>query len=287
MGKPLKLAIVVIAIAGAVFYFREEIPLLRTRLAEIPAATDGSLFEEIARAVVAPEPIRARTDAANSFLTRPGVAAATNAERIELGLPPLAESDELNIAAAAKVEDMFARQYFAHVSPSGEDAADLAATAGYAFIMIGENLALGNFEGNRALVRAWMASPGHRANILDARYQEIGIAVGQGVFEGRRTWLAVQIFGLPRSACPEPDAELRATIGTNQAKIDALRQDLDSRRQDIERTRPKRGPEYRRKVEAYNAVAAGYNALIDQTRRLVEVYNGTVRQYNACAAGGG
>ena len=277
MGKPLKLLVLAIGIAAAVvFYFRNEIPLLQRGLAEIPARTGESLFEEIARAVVAPEPIRARTDAAHSFLTRSGVMAAANAERIELGLPPLAESNELNAAAAAKVRDMFDRQYFAHVSPSGEDAADLAAEAGYAFIMIGENLALGNFENSQALVRAWMESPGHRANILDVRYQEIGIAVGQGVFEGKPTWLAVQIFGLPRSACPEPDANLHLAIEANQARLNGLIEELDRRRRDIEASRPKRGPAYRKNVEAYNALLVQYNALVDETRRLVERYNDAV-----------
>jgi uncharacterized protein YkwD len=92
---------------------------------------------------------------------------------------------------------MFENQYFAHESPTGEKVSDLAKKFGYDFLLIGENLAMGNFSSDEDLVLAWMESPGHRENILNEKYQEIGVAVKKGIFEGKEVWIAVQHFGLP------------------------------------------------------------------------------------------
>ena len=137
-------------------------------------------------------------------------------------MPALLENTKLDQSAELKAQDMLKNQYFAHTSPSGMAVGNLAEKVGYEFIAIGENLALGNFENDEALVQAWMDSPGHRANILNSRYQEIGVAVLKGVFEGRTTWLAVQHFGLPLSVCPSPQEGVKLTIDANQNKIDEI-----------------------------------------------------------------
>ena len=54
-----------------------------------------------------------------------------------------------------------------------------------------------------------MASPGHRANILNSRFIDIGVAVKEGEYQGKETWLAVQEFGEPLSDCPSPSTDLR------------------------------------------------------------------------------
>src|SRR6185369_15716694 len=118
------------------------------------------------------------------------------------GLPALKENALLDKAAKKKLDDMFAQQYFEHINPQGKGPSDLAKSVGYDYIAIGENLALGNFKNDAELVQAWMDSPGHRANILNKQYTEIGVAVGQGTYEGKKTWLAVQEFGRPTSSCP-------------------------------------------------------------------------------------
>lgn len=98
-------------------------------------------------------------------LSNSGILAETNSERARLGLSPLRISSNLNAAATLKVIDMFARQYFEHTSPTGVTISDLSESVGYDYILVGENLALGNFSSDAALVAAWMGSPGHRANI--------------------------------------------------------------------------------------------------------------------------
>ncbi len=241
------------------------------------------ILEEPAREMLTPPPLRTDKESPSSLLTRSGVIVWTNRERRNAGLTALSENQELNAAAAAKVSDMFAKQYFDHVSPTGIAAADLAAGAGYDYIAIGENLALGNFADDKELVEAWMASPGHRANILKSSYGEIGVAVKRGTFEGRVTWLAVQIFGRPRSSCPALNESLKEKVNANQTRLRQLESDLEQLKIEIGSTRPRRGPEYSQKVEAYNALVNDYNALAAETRTSVETYNNQVRLFNQCA----
>ena len=68
---------------------------------------------------------------------------------------------------------------------------------------------MGNFKNDQDLVSAWLNSPGHRANILNTRFTEIGTAVLKGFYEGREVWMAVQEFGLPLSSCPNPDSKVK------------------------------------------------------------------------------
>jgi len=99
------------------------------------------------------------------------------------------------------MSDMFKKNYFAHVSPDGIGPSELAEQEGYRFILVGENLARGNFGSDKKLVQAWMDSPGHRDNILKPSYLELGVSVGQGEIAGLRTWIAVQSFGVSSDEC--------------------------------------------------------------------------------------
>lgn len=226
-----------------------------------------------------------------SLLTQSGVIYWTNIQREQYGLPSLRENPKLNASAQEKMQDMFEEQYFAHISPSGVEAKDLAKIFGYEFITVGENLALGNFQNDQILVQAWMDSPGHRANILGAKYQEIGVAVGRGTFNGQSTWLAVQHFVLPFSACSQPDKTLLARIEENQTQTKELLAALTALRTEIQAIRPRRGPAYnqnieiyRQKVEEYNILVSQYNTLIEETKDLVNQYNGQVQIFNECAS---
>jgi len=151
-----------------------------------------------------------------------GVLAYTNAQRYRGGLPLLSTNDALSRTAATKLQDLFARQYFAHESPSGESVADLAKRAGYAYLAVGENLALGDFSTSRAVVEAWMDSPGHRKNILSETYSEIGIAAGRSYYDGRYTWIIVQAFGLPKSSCPSVNIVLNDEIKAYEERLELL-----------------------------------------------------------------
>jgi outer membrane murein-binding lipoprotein Lpp len=179
---------------------------------------------------------------------------------------------------------MFDKQYFEHVNSSGQGPSYWVEQAGYQYITIGENLAEGNFRDDTTLVQAWMDSPGHRANILNTRYTEIGVAVGKGTFDGRVTWLAVQEFGLPLSACPPIDKTIKDQITTNQATLDQKQQVLETKKQELEATEPKRGDNYKQKVNEYNALVNEYNALVKQLKAQADAYNASVNAFNACVA---
>ena len=180
---------------------------------------------------------------------------------------------------------MLAKQYFAHLSSSGEGVADLTEKAGYQFIAIGENLALGNFQDDETLVQEWMDSPGHRQNILSLQYQEIGAAVLEGEFEGKITWLAVQHFGLSLTVCPQPSEAILAEITANQAQMKEMEITLKELQSEIRTLRPKWGPVYNQKVEQYNNLVSQYNGLLSQTEDLINQYNNQVILFNQCAAG--
>jgi len=178
---------------------------------------------------------------------------------------------------------MFEKQYFAHVSPLGIGVGDLAMQYGYEFIAIGENLALGNYENDQDLVQAWMDSPGHRENILNQRYEAIGIAVGKGLFEGSNTWLAVQSFGKPLSSCDLPDEALKQEIESLKTQIDDLESVLDMKRSELHDARPRRGAAYNNQVQEYNQLVGRYNDLIAQVENLIVRYNIQINQFNECA----
>lgn len=251
-----------------------------------PIKTNGSLVPKAAieeKTVVAPGPLRVTTPVqASVSLTVRGVIEHTNIERAQNGgLGSLAENSTLNHVAQMKVDDMFAKQYFEHVSPSGVGQADLAQTAGYAYVIVGENLALGDFDGDQGVVTAWMNSPGHRANILNPHYKEIGVAVGKGMYEGRETWLAVQSFGMPLSACPTVDQILKAQVDANNVLIANLRSTIDAKKIQIESTSTN-DSNYNTYVSEFNALLPEYNSLVENNRVAVVNYNAGVQAFNVC-----
>jgi uncharacterized protein YkwD len=115
------------------------------------------------------------------------VAAATlclvNQERATAGLGALRPDAALAGAAARHAQDMVARNFFDHVNPSGADPLARIRRSGYvrpgAGFTVGENIAAagGSLATPAAMVKMWMGSPGHRANILDPAYRDTGIGV--------------------------------------------------------------------------------------------------------------
>jgi uncharacterized protein YkwD len=109
-----------------------------------------------------------------------------NQERTARGLKPLKLNRRLKKAATAHSRDMVARNYFAHETPGGGTFADRIRKAGYikprVMPSLGEDLAWGSgtLGTPRAIVQSWMASPGHRANILYPKFREAGMAVAIG-----------------------------------------------------------------------------------------------------------
>ncbi|MDA1079671.1 MAG: CAP domain-containing protein [bacterium] len=146
----------------------------------------------------------------------------TNEARSQNGLTPLTLNPALSQAALAKAQHMFTEQYWAHVSPSGQEPWDFIRNAGYSYTVAGENLAR-DFMQSEDMVAGWMASPTHRANIVGTEYEEIGIAVVNGELKGTETTLVVQLFGKPKSTVGQvgliPPVSADESVGPTGAKI--------------------------------------------------------------------
>lgn len=235
-----------------------------------------------------PGPLRGILDSiGSSNLTNEGIIRSTNNEREANGQVPLHINARLNKAAEAKVNDMFAKQYFEHESPDGKSPADVISGQSYEYIVVGENLALGNFKDDATLVQAWMDSPGHRANILNSKFQEIGVYAREGEFEGKEVWLAVQEFGLPLSSCPSPKKGSRAQIDANRRQLESQQAELQLQKSQLDASRYANESDYNAAVDRYNDLVQKTNRLSEQTQELVEEYNDSVNEFNACLEANG
>lgn len=136
-----------------------------------------------------------------SNITPERVVELTNQKRAEQGLSPLTINGQLNEAAQRKAGDMFAFNYWAHISPSGRSPWSFFQETGYKYLYAGENLAR-DFMDSGAVVEAWMNSSTHRDNLLNKNYQQIGLAVVNGTLNGVETTLVVQMFGTPLASTP-------------------------------------------------------------------------------------
>lgn len=132
----------------------------------------------------------------SSSLTEENVVALTNFSRQQWGLPILKTNENLNLAAQKKAEHMLSNGYFSHVSPQGQTPWDFFKQVGYNYLVAGENLAI-NFYDPETMQEAWMNSPGHRANILNTAYEEVGVGISQGLYKGKNVVFVVEMFGVP------------------------------------------------------------------------------------------
>jgi uncharacterized protein YkwD len=122
------------------------------------------------------------------------VVAAMNRERAAHGLGPLRLESRLSLAAEDRVDDMIRKRYFDHVSPDGVQPFTWVRKRGYRYSMVGENLALG-YRSGQSVVTGWMNSPGHRENILQRGFDEVGIAVVEASpMRGYRAPLVVALY---------------------------------------------------------------------------------------------
>ncbi len=113
--------------------------------------------------------------------TNPGISAyekqvvtLVNKERQKNGLPALTINAKLSQMARIKSQDMHDHKYFSHTSPTYGSPFDMMETFGISYMAAGENIAMG-FETPEAVVEAWMNSPGHRTNILNVNFTQIGV----------------------------------------------------------------------------------------------------------------
>ena len=97
-----------------------------------------------------------------------------NEERSKHGLAPLIQDWQLSRVARYKSQDMRDLGYFSHTSPTYGSPFDMMRSFGISYRTAGENIAKG-YQSPEAVVRGWMNSPGHRANILNSSYTHIGV----------------------------------------------------------------------------------------------------------------
>lgn len=121
-----------------------------------------------------------------------------NIDRKNNGAGQLTSNPILNKAALSKAKDMIEKNYFAHKSPDGRMSWDFINRSEYAYLFIGENLAM-NFTSAQTAHKALMSSKTHKKNILNNKYSNIGLAVLTGVIDGKKTNVLVQIFGSANS----------------------------------------------------------------------------------------
>jgi uncharacterized protein YkwD len=124
---------------------------------------------------------------ANLELVRAAVLCLHNRERARDGLPRLRENPLLRHAAERHSDNMVGERFFDHTSPSGSTMLERIRRTGYTkrarSWVLGENIAWGSGSLATAaqIQRSWMRSPGHRANILQRSFREIGIGIESGL----------------------------------------------------------------------------------------------------------
>jgi len=134
-----------------------------------------------------------------SAITVDNVFSLTNSSRSQFQLPALSFNSKLALAAQNKAKALVACGCFSHDIPVNGTTVTpwwFFQQVGYNYISAGENLAV-DFTQAENVETAWMNSPGHRANILNKDYEEIGIGIASGQFQGHSTTFVVQMFGTP------------------------------------------------------------------------------------------
>ena len=106
-----------------------------------------------------------------------------NVERSKAGLGSLTLDPVLEAVARQRAQDMATKNYFAHTSPTGETAFSILGTYGYSYTIAGENIARNNYpdaDSASTAMTGFMQSASHRENVLDARFNRVGVAVAFG-----------------------------------------------------------------------------------------------------------
>jgi uncharacterized protein YkwD len=231
----------------------------------------------------------------------------TNKARAANGLPPLTENNLLNSIAESRARDMLENQYFDHVSPTGQQASDLAENIGYHYKIIAENIGTGDFLNDQKIVDGWMQSPGHRENILSTEVQEIGAAVLKGKMKRYVTYVAVQIFGLQslpvsKNICVSPSDNLLHDIEVKKAEIESLqdllgrlKNELETEKGSIETDEKYTYDDAQKiqkmnvRINVYNEKSRWYNKVVEEakaksavTESMINEYNRLIQIYDEC-----
>jgi len=131
-----------------------------------------------------------------STITNNSVIRYVNEYRHKENLQSLKISPALTLAAQMKADDMARRNYFSHADPDGNKAWLLIQKQRYSYWIAGENLAM-DYTSTSKVAKAWMGSPGHRANILNSQFTETGIGIAKVKINNWERIYVVQLFALP------------------------------------------------------------------------------------------
>ncbi len=121
-----------------------------------------------------------------------------NELRLQKGAQALEVVPALTSSSQAKADDMAKNHYFSHTSPDGKTVASLELKYGYDYEFAGENLAMG-FNSPKEVVDAWKKSATHYANLVDTDFNNTGIGVKSGEYDGVTTAFVAMHFGTPRA----------------------------------------------------------------------------------------
>lgn len=154
-----------------------------------PSATTSKPTSDTAPARPKPKP-KPATGNTGGGSTAQQVVALVNEERAKVGCSPLTSNAQLTTAAQRHSDDMAARDYMDHTNPDGQGPGERITAAGYRWSTYGENVAAGQ-SGPSAVMNSWMNSSGHRKNILNCAFKEIGVGVTSD--SGGPKW--TQVFG--------------------------------------------------------------------------------------------
>ncbi|MEV6028116.1 CAP domain-containing protein [Streptomyces sp. NPDC052036] len=153
-------------------------PGQRTATAPVssPKATATPTPTATATASAAAPTAPAATPTASGVTAR--VVELVNAERAKVGCSPLTVNATLTKVAQAHSDDMAAHQNMSHTGSDGSSPGDRITQAGYSWSTYGENVAYG-YATPEQVMAGWMSSPGHKANILNCEFKEIGVGLAQ------------------------------------------------------------------------------------------------------------
>ena len=169
-------------------------------------------------------------------LTKDYLITLTNQERAALGVAGLKDNELLDQAATLKAQDMLNMDYFSHNSPEGKTPWYWIRLSGYNYKRAGENLAIGFVDGEEVM-QAWKDSPTHNANLINPNYQEIGIGIAKGNFQGQEVTLVVQMFGTQLSPTPVKKVEV-AVKKTATSSVSSTVKQPDPTKSNASSTKP-------------------------------------------------
>ena len=137
-----------------------------------------------------------RPKAENVAAIRAATLCLLNAQRARAGARPLTENPMLQLAAERHSLDMATRKFFEHRNPDGREPAGRILRTGYPPLLVGENLGWGEVGKSTpaSIVKLWMESPGHKANLLQPGYTEIGIGLAYEAPEPQPVPLQAAIY---------------------------------------------------------------------------------------------